>query len=189
LARHGTVVGTDIATDALRFVHDNRPEMLPARADLQALPFATGSFDHVIAITVLYTVTDDARAMHELARVLRPGGAAVFLEPAFESLRRAHDTTVHSRRRYRREELAGLAAAAGLTPRRVTYAYSFLAPPAAALGLVDRVRPPAAGASESDVERRALDAAFAPLARAERRLLRRHDLPVGTSAIVLATRD
>jgi ubiquinone/menaquinone biosynthesis C-methylase UbiE len=60
----------------------------------------------VIAITVLYTVADDTLAMHELARVLRPGGAAVFVEPTFESLRRAHDTAVHSRRRYRHQAAA-----------------------------------------------------------------------------------
>jgi SAM-dependent methyltransferase len=189
LAQHGTVVGTDIAADALRFVRDNRTETLPVQADLQALPLAGSSFDHVIAITVLYTVEDDERGMSELARVLRPGGAAVFVEPAFESLRRAHDATVHSRRRYRRGQLAGLAARAGLRPRRVTYAYSFLTPPAAALSLADRVRPATTEGSASDVDRRALDAAFAPMARVERRLLARHDIPVGTSAIVLATRD
>jgi SAM-dependent methyltransferase len=182
-------VGTDIATEALEFVHENRPEVLPVRADLEALPFGAASFDHVIAITVLYTVADDARAIGELARVLRPGGAAVFVEPAFEALRRHHDTTVHSRRRYRREELAALARAAGLRPRRITYAYSFLTPPAAALSALDRVRPTTGGGSDSDIERRALDRAFAPLARAERRILQRRDLPVGTSAIVLATRD
>lgn len=187
LAAHGTVFGVDISPDALAYVHANRPEMLPARADLEALPFADQSFDQIVAITVLYTVADDTRAMRELARVLRPGGAAVFVEPAFEALRRAHDSTVHSRRRYRRDGLVQLARAAGLTARRATYAYAFLAPPAAALGLVDRIRkaPP----TESDVERRTLDRAFAPLARAERRVLTRHDLPFGTSAIVLATRD
>lgn len=187
LAEHGAVFGVDISADALEYVHGNRSEMLPARADLEALPFADQSFDQIVAITVLYTVADDAMAMRELARVLRPGGAVVLVEPAFEMLRRAHDSTVHSRRRYRRDDLVRLAEAAGLTLRRATYAYSFLAPPAAALGLVDRVRkaPP----TDSDIERRTLDGLFAPLARAERRVLSRRDLRFGTSAIVLATRD
>jgi SAM-dependent methyltransferase len=187
LAAHGTVIGVDISPDALQFVHDNRPETLPARADLEALPFAGATFDQVVAITVLYTVPDDARALRELARVLRRGGAVVLVEPAFEAFRRAHDSTVHSRRRYRRAELADLARAAGLTPRRCTYAYSFLAPPAAALGALDRVRP--APPTESDVERRTLDSVFAPMARAERKLLATRDLPIGTSALVLATKD
>ena len=48
-----------------------------------------------------------------------------------------------------------------------------------------------AGASDdtgSDVERRALDRVFAPLAKAERRWLARHDVALGTSAVVVATR-
>jgi hypothetical protein len=40
----------------------------------------------------------------------------------------------------------------------------------------------------SDVERRALDRLFAPLAKAERRWLARHDVAVGTSVVVVATR-
>jgi ubiquinone/menaquinone biosynthesis C-methylase UbiE len=187
LAAHGTVIGVDIAADALRYVHTNRPATVPAQASLEALPFADRSFDQVVGITVLYTVANDTSAMRELARVLRPGGAAVFVEPAFESLRRGHDTTVHSRRRYRTGELAQLARAAGLMPRRTTYAYSFLVPPAAALSAVDRLR--TTTTSESDIERRALDRVFAPMARAERRVLVRHDVPFGTSAILLATRD
>jgi len=39
----------------------------------------------------------------------------------------------------------------------------------------------------SDVERRSLDRVFAPLAKQERRLLARHDVPVGTSVILLAS--
>jgi ubiquinone/menaquinone biosynthesis C-methylase UbiE len=188
LTRHGRVVAVDHAADALRFVRSGRPELAPVRADLQALPFPDRVFDVVVTITVLYSVPDDAAALAELARVLRPGGVALVLEPAFPALRRAHDTTVHTRRRYRRAELAAAAAGAGLTVERATYAFSFLALPAAALAAADRVRPRAAGDAGSDVERRALDAVFEPLARLERRRLRHADVPFGTSALVLATR-
>jgi SAM-dependent methyltransferase len=153
------------------------------RGDVQHLPFSSTCFDAVVAITVLYTVVDDARAVRELARVLRPGGAVVMVEPAFESLRRSHDATVHGRRRYRTHDLERLAADAGLTPWRSTYAFSFLAPAAYAL---------ARGSSDerpSDIERRSLDRVFAPLAKAERRVLARRDLPVGTSALLLALKE
>jgi SAM-dependent methyltransferase len=43
-------------------------------ADLQALPFADGAFDVVLANHVLYHVADLPRALDELARVLAPGG-------------------------------------------------------------------------------------------------------------------
>jgi len=43
-------------------------------ADVQSLPFADASFDAAIANHMLYHVPDRARALSELARVLRPGG-------------------------------------------------------------------------------------------------------------------
>jgi SAM-dependent methyltransferase len=188
LGAHGAVVGVDRSPDALRFVHDRRPTVRPVRGDLTALPLADATIDVAIAITVLYSVPDDIAAVAELARVLVPGGALVVVEPAFPSLRRAHDATVHGRRRYRRQALRDLLTDAGLRVERATYAYSFLAPAAAGLAAADRLRRDPPPTHESDVERRGLDAVFAPLAAGERRLLTRTDLPVGTSVIALATR-
>ncbi len=112
----------------------------------------------------------------------------LLVEPAFEFLGRTHDATVHGRRRYRRAGIAALATDAGLTVRRSTYAYSFLAPPAATLGVVDRLRGRRDEPAGSDVDKRSLDRAFAPLATRERKWLAHHDLPVGTSVVLLATR-
>ena len=189
LASHGRVVGVDLAREALEFVRARRPATTPVLASAERLPFSDGGFDVAVGITLLYTVHDDVAALAEVARVLRAGGAALLLEPAFPSLRRAHDVTVHGLRRYRRAELAGLAERAGLRVRRATYAYSFLAPPAAALAVLERRGSQTADETGSDVERHALDRVFAPLAKAERRWLARRDVPVGTSVAVVATRD
>ena len=194
LAEHGDVFGVDRSPDALRFVHERRPEVTPVLGDLTALPVRSAAVDVAVAITVLYAVDDDAAAVAELARVLAPGGVLVVVEPAFDALRREHDTTVHGRRRYRRPGLRALLGNAGLRVRRATYAYSFLAPPAAGLALLDRrprdtatVGEAAGHPSASDVERRTLDRVFAPLAHAERRALGRVDLPIGTSVMVVAS--
>ncbi|MCC0006689.1 MAG: methyltransferase domain-containing protein [Hyphomicrobiaceae bacterium] len=48
--------------------------------DIHSLPFADGSFDTVMAITVLCFVRDAERAVQEMARVLRPGGRLVLGE-------------------------------------------------------------------------------------------------------------
>lgn len=45
--------------------------------DVQALPFADGEFDVVVANFMLYHVPDVQAALAELARVLRPGGRLV----------------------------------------------------------------------------------------------------------------
>jgi SAM-dependent methyltransferase len=42
----------------------------------EAVPFAAGSFDRVLAQLVLHFVTDPARCIREFRRVLRPGGVA-----------------------------------------------------------------------------------------------------------------
>jgi len=46
-------------------------------ADLQSLPFDTGSFDRVIANHMLYHLPDPAAGVAELARVVRPGGRVI----------------------------------------------------------------------------------------------------------------
>ena len=189
LAQHGDVVGVDLAPEGLAYVRDRRPEIRTAQASITHLPFPDGMFDVTVEVTVVTCVADDLRAIRELARVTKPGGAVLLFEPAFPALRRAHDAVVHSVHRYTRRILEERARASGLRVRRSTYAYSFLVPPAAALALVERVRPHAPADADSDVERRSMDRVFAPLAAAERRRLARSNVPFGTSVLVLATRD
>jgi hypothetical protein len=109
--------------------------------------------------------------------------------PGSRSLRRAHDKTVHSQHRYRRAELAARVRDAGLDVRRATYAYSFLVGPAAVLSMLHRLAPRSVAHAGSDVERRGLERLFTRLARLERRRLQHADVPIGTSALVLATRS
>ena len=54
--------------------------------DAQALEFADGTFDTVVIIVGLCTIPDDARAVAEAARVLRPGGRLLLLEHVRSSL-------------------------------------------------------------------------------------------------------
>jgi ubiquinone/menaquinone biosynthesis C-methylase UbiE len=52
------------------------------RADVTHLPFADGSFDVVTHHSFLYLLAHREAALDEMARVLRPGGAYVILEPS-----------------------------------------------------------------------------------------------------------
>jgi ubiquinone/menaquinone biosynthesis C-methylase UbiE len=54
-----------------------------ARGDATALPFPDASFDRIIAAEVLEHIDDDAGALRELVRVLRPGGTLAATVPAF----------------------------------------------------------------------------------------------------------
>jgi len=51
------------------------------RIDVSDIPYASASFDWVICNHVLEHVPDDARALKEIFRVLRPGGRAILQTP------------------------------------------------------------------------------------------------------------
>jgi len=53
-----------------------------ALARSEALPFADGSFDLVLAYNVIEHLPDPPRALREIARVLAPGGVFAFKTPA-----------------------------------------------------------------------------------------------------------
>jgi ubiquinone/menaquinone biosynthesis C-methylase UbiE len=59
---------------------DARPRFEVTRAPAEALPLADASADVAVCTLVLCTVSDPDRALAEIRRVLRPGGALLFLE-------------------------------------------------------------------------------------------------------------
>jgi SAM-dependent methyltransferase len=48
--------------------------------DAEALPFADNSFDTVVCVLSLCTIPDPAKAITEMARVLKPGGKLLLLD-------------------------------------------------------------------------------------------------------------
>ena len=63
-----------------RRVRRHAPGALVLRAPAEDLPFADDVFDVAVSTLVLCTVDDQPRALRELRRVLRPGGALLFIE-------------------------------------------------------------------------------------------------------------
>lgn len=177
------VVAVDSSERAMAFLRD-RP-VRPIRADAAALPLPPSSFDVLVAVNVLYTVADPDAVLAEAARVLAPGGALVLIEPAFPAFERAHDRYSHGRRRFRRKDLTRSLEQTGLRVERSTYLFSFGAPAAALQGFAYRFRP-SVGDFPSSINRWPLKGVLGAMAAAERTLLRRLDLPVGTSVAVLA---
>jgi ubiquinone/menaquinone biosynthesis C-methylase UbiE len=74
----GSVFGGDLSVGMLRAARTRSSATL-LLADAQALPFRDNTFDHVLAMHMLYHVPDRALAVSEMARVLRPEGAAFVL--------------------------------------------------------------------------------------------------------------
>jgi SAM-dependent methyltransferase len=108
-------VGIDVSDRAIAHTKA-RGQGRVCRASICALPFREGSFDAVLSLDVIYhrQVVDDAAAVAECARVLRPGGTLLLHVPAYEWLSGAHDRATHGIRRYTRERVRSLVEGAGL---------------------------------------------------------------------------
>jgi SAM-dependent methyltransferase len=92
------IVGVD-QSDAM--VEIQRNKGIDARVgDVRELPFEDGEFDVDVAAWMLYHVDDLDRALSELARVLRPGGALVAVTNSFEHLRELRALAGFGRRRW-----------------------------------------------------------------------------------------
>ena len=79
------LVGVDLLVDRIRAANSAtrgiNARVLYAAADACHLPFADASFDSTFCVAVLQHIRDIGRAVGELARVTRPGGRVLVVEP------------------------------------------------------------------------------------------------------------
>lgn len=157
-------------------------------ASALALPFADASLDVVSAFDVIEHFREEAGVLAELHRVLRPGGSLLVSVPAYAWAWSSHDVAAHHHRRYTRPRLEEALAAAGFATERVTYAFGATLP----LFVADRLRERVLGVPAQRVTDVALpgpvERLLLALARIDRWVLRRADLPFGLSVFAAAVR-
>jgi ubiquinone/menaquinone biosynthesis C-methylase UbiE len=77
----GRVVGTDLSAEMIKAIAEHAEARGISgefsRQDAEALDFPDGSFDAVLCALGLMYVPDPVKALHEMRRVLEPGGRAV----------------------------------------------------------------------------------------------------------------
>ncbi len=188
-------VGVDISDLALELAQSSSPRSSLVRADVSVgLPFADYSFDVVTIFNVIYHewIKDDAQALVEVGRVMRPGGFLLITEPAFPILARDWDKAVMGARRYRRGQLVSLCERAGLRLQFSSYFTSFGFPILIASKILKRLR-----GSQPDSERRDearhlprfLNESLFSMATIEARIIRLGlPIPFGITVLVLARR-
>ncbi len=103
--------------------------------DALGLPFPDDHFDHVIASEILEHLREDEKAMHELVRVVKPGGRVVVTVPSYlpERVCWALSDDYHQAegghvRIYRADELISRLRAAGLRVAHREHAHALHSP-------------------------------------------------------------
>lgn len=155
-----------------------------------ALPFADETFDVVAAFDVIEHCEPESQAIAEMARVLRPGGRLLVSVPAYQWAWTDFDVVSGHHRRYTRSRLARAVAHSGLEVQRVTHVFAGTFPAFAAERLVRRLRP---GRTTEDTALPSvspvLERGLLGLCRWDARMLRRFDLPFGSSVVLAAIRS
>jgi ubiquinone/menaquinone biosynthesis C-methylase UbiE len=84
------VVGCDFSAGMLRVARARDRRVTWIQGDALHLPFARAAFDAVVSTQAFHWFPDQAAALREIARVLRPGGAFVLtvVRPALASMGR-----------------------------------------------------------------------------------------------------
>lgn len=188
-ASGGPVVGVELSPYAVRHAPPSpsgRVRVGVSRAE--HLPFATACADLVTSMDVIEHL-DDAAALAEYRRILRPGGLVLLTVPAYEWLWSDHDDWAAHLRRYTRASLVTTVGDAGFEPLHTAYFNSFLVPPAAVLRRTPVRRLVKGHQDEVGAASPLIDRVMTRLSAVERRLARRRrGVPFGLSIVMLARR-
>jgi len=114
-------LGLDLSLDMLLLARDRLERAglkncSVRQGDIYDLPLANDSFDVVILHQVLHFLDDGARAIHEAARVLRPGGRLLVIDFAPHEQEFLREQFAHRRLGFAPETVTQWITASGLEP-------------------------------------------------------------------------
>jgi len=190
LRRFGRVVASDAFPTALDLCRE-RGFTNVCGADAGRLPLPAGAVDIVTAFEVFEHLADDGAALAEVHRVLRSGGRLLLTVPAHPFLWSDHDRALDHHRRYTRRLLIRRLTEAGFAVDRLTYCFTLLFPPAAAIRLWERMARRVRGSNgfpRPNVRETApwLSRMLLSVLACEAAMLRRMNLPFGLTLAAVA---
>lgn len=123
------LTGLEYDAEAASLASEKTPGLTVQVGSVNAMPYAPASFDAVVSADVLcHAGVDQAAALAELHRVLKPGGRLLLNLPAYQWMASAHDAHVHNVRRYTAGGARALLRQAGFVAVRSGYWNSLLFP-------------------------------------------------------------
>lgn len=193
LGRYGLAVGLEPSA-VLAPLARERTGLPVVRGSGLQLPLADASVDLACLFDTLEHIPEEAQALDEVRRVLRPGGLVFVSVPAYEFLWTNNDRVAHHCRRYTRGRLRRSLQAAKLEPVRLSYFNTLLFPGILAVLLLQKARERWIGLPRADATNLTLPVpgAFAEILfrilASERHWLARRSLPTGHSLLAVARR-
>jgi SAM-dependent methyltransferase len=196
LSRYGKVKGLEIDARPVKVAREERGYDVDLFDVTEPMPFDDNSFDAVTALDVIEHNKDDLAILADSYRILKPGGHMIITVPALMWLWSHNDDINAHVRRYTSKELKQKLTQTGFEVSRVTYNNFFVFPLAAALILLRR-----SSKSEPELASHHLDeeeyqvemepasppvnAVLTMVGQVEAALIRRVNLPIGTSLIAV----
>lgn len=193
LGGYGQVVGLDRHPAACALYSRRHPLAL-VQGEARRLPFKKNSFHLITLLDVLYHrfIHNDEEVLTQVQELLCPGGFLLITDSAFEFLRSAHDQAVMARHRYTLKELKGKLIRCGFSLVRGSYLYCTVFPFVVLARLWGKrrlFRPPEGIRSDLKETAPWLNRLLIRILAKEGSLLRRRDLPFGSSIILLGRKE
>jgi SAM-dependent methyltransferase len=107
------VIGADYVSTPLHNIANEDPSQPLLQFDLASCPLPANSLDVVVLLNVLEHIENDAAAIRQVWRILKPGGVAIIEVPAGPHLYDIFDKQLLHFRRYDMHSLCALLSAAG----------------------------------------------------------------------------
>jgi SAM-dependent methyltransferase len=187
LDNYGKVTSLDFSEHALGFCKDRKLSRL-IQGDLNQLGFKEGVFDMAILLDVLYHqwIKNDVSTLQDLWKALKPGGKLLITDSAFPFLMSSHDQAVMTRERYTISSLTLKLEEAGFKVLRTSYMFATTFPALTSIRLLQKIFPPKETSSNVFKVPKWINQTILNVMSLEARVLRRSQLPFGSSVIALA---
>jgi SAM-dependent methyltransferase len=192
LGELGRASGFDLSWRGLELARQYGQRRI-AHASMSRIPFAGETFDLVTAFDVLYSLSeaDEAAAVAEMFRVLKPDATLIVNVAALSILRGNHSLFGAEVRRSTRRRLRHVLTRAGFEITRLTYTNASLFPLILAIRLGQRfigLATPEEAGTDVVVPISPINEILTMMLRLEARALRVVDMPIGSSLLCVATK-
>ena len=180
----GSVIGLDTSLYAKKFyTTDTHATFVLGSAE--KIPFANVSFDLVVMTDVLYhkNIRNPALVLDEAYRVLKPNGYCLITDCVHPFFFGQHDIQNQARERFTKKGLEQLVTNAGYVTVRSSYMFMSTFPMFVASRLFDKWFHPRVSAEEH--MNTYIHTFFLLLGKWENRMFKQHNLPFGSSVIIL----